>query len=99
MTTPDVSSLPPQVLQLLQHKTELDHKLYKVVANRFRALVDAEGPSFAEELLIFRRLQAEIRHTCNVAAEHPACVWYKLNDLQFVRMIVNGIAPAVPFML
>ena len=82
--------------ELLQ-KLQLDLKLYDHALARFKALIAAEGPSFQEELDVFRKAQHALQSICLQERNHPACIWYKLNDLQFFRMISKNEAPAVPF--
>ena len=59
----------------------------------------ASGLTFVQELAVFRKLQVMIRDVCSQHNMHPACVWYKLNDMQFLRMIsvANYTTEAVPF--
>jgi hypothetical protein len=59
-------------------------------------MVEAEGPSFQEELLVFRKVQKSLQAACD-DSDHPACIWYSLLDIQFIRFIKDGLAPNVPF--
>ena len=98
MRTPRFSELSPSAQKALQVKTSLDGKLYQLALHRWRAMVDAEGPSFQEELSVFRRVQDSLHNICLDEREHPACVWYKLNDLQLFRLLTpEGLAEPVPF--
>ena len=98
MRTPKLEQLSEAAQKLLTQKTVLDHKLYQLAVHRWQALVAAEGEDFQAELAEFRAAQASLRHICTEAAAHPACVWYKLNDLQFQRLIdKQNFAPPVPF--
>ena len=98
LRTPKLSDLSPAAQKMVHSTTERDRKLYNLALHRWRAMVDAEGPSFQEELSVFRRVQDSLRNICLDEREHPACVWYKLNDLQFARMIdKQNFAQEVPF--
>ena len=99
MQTPKLDDLSDKAQKTLIAKTELDARLYQVALEQWRLLIQLEGPSFQEELDVYRKLQASLSDTCRDAADHPACVWYKLNDLQFFRMIKQGYAEAVPFVI
>ena len=96
--TPKLAELSEPLQEMLHQKTALDRKLYNLALHRWKAMVDAEGASFQEELSVFRRVQESLRNICLDEREHPACVWYKLNDLQFARMIdKQNFAQEVPF--
>ena len=99
MKTPKLDDLSAKAQKLLIEKTELDARLYQVALEQWKLLIHMEGPSFQEELDVYRRLQESLDNTCRDAADHPACVWYKLNDLQFFRMIKKGYAEEVPFVI
>ena len=99
MHTPKFEQLSEAAQKLLTQKTVLDHKLYQLAVHRWQALVAAEGEDFQAELAEFRAAQASLRHICTEAAAHPACVWYKLNDAEFLRLIDTKtyLAEPVPF--
>ena len=97
MKTPDLQDLPTETQDALLQKLKLDQKLYDFVLERFKALIEAEGPSFQEELKVFREAQRVLQTVCLRERNHPACIWYKLNDLQFFRMISHNVTPMIPF--
>ena len=97
--TPDLQDLPIETQHYLPQMTMLDQMLYDFALARFKALIEAEGPSFQEELAIFREAHRALQKVCLLERNHPACIWYKLNDLQFFRMVWKGMTPDVPFFI
>ena len=97
MKTPKIESLSEETQKMLLERVQLDGKLYAAARDRFIQAMEAEGPSFQQELVVYRRTQRLLRKICTEHKDHPACIWYKLNDIQFVRMIPRAYATAVPF--
>ena len=95
--TPKLSQLSPGAQQSVKAKVALDMLFYNEAVTRWKALIQREGPSFQEEMRVFRTVQTKLAETCHAHQDHPACVWYSLNDLQFFRMITHGRTMPVEF--
>ena len=95
--TPKLKDLPENAQNIIRSRTPLDRVLYDEALVRWKALVAREGPSFQSELAAFHRVQAMLEQVCEGSSDHPACVWYSLNDIQFCRMIRQYRTAPIPF--
>ncbi len=50
------------------------------------------GPGFLDEMDAFKRIVGQLSTTCSLYPTHPTCLWYKLDDLSFNRLIKDKYA-------
>ncbi len=95
MKPPKMYELPASTQRILMEKTRLDKLLYQTASERWNALVENEGPSFQEEVAAFRNISRILNENCKEHQNHPACLWYTIDDLSFYRLIRDTYAQPV----
>ena len=98
MSPPDWANLTLETQQIILNKTNLDMRLYQHAQERFQELSrKILRQNMENELRDFRQVQTLLKDICHQNPDHPACIWYSLDDLQFFRLISGTRAEPVPF--
>ena len=98
MPTPRFAELRPDTRAAVLNKTRLDVKLYSALEERWARVLAMQDDSFHEEVATLRELRQELETVCGTHPTHPACVWYRLEDVHFFALVdARGYARAVEF--